>query len=110
MLILSVRVPKRVHASEENYERVVVTMPDGSQGTIHFFHSAGKHLKCGFEFPETVRITRASVLDDVPPEKLAAFAEGLSKCAEACQPVGDFVRMPITLDGSRLLPVGESDR
>ena len=92
MLILSIRVPKRVQANEDNYERVVVTLPDGSQGVIHFFHSAGKHLKCGFEFPESVGIARGSVLDDVEPEKLAAFVKGLSACAEAIHPICESIR------------------
>lgn len=89
MLILSIKIPKRVHATSENYERVMVQFPDGSTGVIHFFHTSGNHLKCGFEFPETVRVCRGSVLDHVEPEKLAAFAEGLSKLAEACQSAGE---------------------
>lgn len=111
MLILSIRTPKRVHATGENYERVVLQFPDGSEGVIHFFHTSGNHLKCGFEFPETVRVCRGSVLDHVEPEKLAAFTEGLSKLAEACKAEGeglklaaDRVRVPVTIDGSRLLP------
>lgn len=104
MLILAIKVPKRVHATSENYERVVISLPDGSQGVIHFFHSAGKHLKCGFEFPDSVGITRGSVLDDVDPAKLAAFTEGLSRLAEACRPVRDA--LPVVCEPSG--PLSES--
>lgn len=92
MLVLSIRVPKRVHATGENYQRVLLEFPDGSTGVIHFFHSSGNHLKCGFEMPENVRVRRGSILDSVPPEKLAAFADGLSACVQAIEPVSETVR------------------
>jgi sRNA-binding carbon storage regulator CsrA len=87
MLILSVKVPKRKHADGDDYERVVLEFSDGTQGVIHFFERVGDRMKCGLEMPDTVSIRRASILDDVPPEKLTAFAEGLSKLADACRPM-----------------------
>lgn len=88
MLILSVKVPKRSHADGERYERVVLNFPDGSEGVVHFFHTSGQHMKVGFEMPEAVGIRRGSSVDEVPPEKLAAFIGGLSKVAEACRLAG----------------------
>ena len=83
MLILSVKVPKRSHADGERYERIVLNFPDGSEGVVHFFHTSGQHMKVGFELPGAVGIRRGSSLDEVPPEKLAAFVDVLSKCADS---------------------------
>lgn len=102
MLVLSIKTAKLVHSDHVNYERIVLTLPDGSQGTIHFFHRAGNHLKCGFDLPNTVGITRGSVLDDIDPARLTAFANGQSKLAEACKPAAEA----ITRDELNAVPSG----
>ena len=93
MLILNVKAPKRTKADGENYERVVLEFPDGSEGVIHFFERVGDRIKCGLEMPEAVGIRRSSIIDQIPPEKLSAFVDGLSACVEAIQPAARELNM-----------------